>query len=95
MPGPLEITRKTVVVNVNRNTINRNTIKAKNGETDFEPVVRVQRGKSGKAEYGNEVAVLDAAGNEVGRFIYDPTGALVSCGARLVLVAHHGAKVVA
>lgn len=94
MTGSLEITPKTTVVNVNRNTINRNTVKAKNGETDFEPPVRISRGKSGKAEYGNEVAVLDAAGNEVGRFIYDPTGKLVACGARLVLVAHHGAKVV-
>ena len=89
MPASLEITPKTVVVNVNRHTIDRNT---KNGLN--EPPVRVSRGKSGKSEYGHEVAILDSKGEEVARFIYDPTGAIVACGARLVLVAHHGAKVV-
>lgn len=83
------ITRKTVVVNVNRQVVDRNT-KAKRND----PPIRVQRGKSGKAVYGHEVAVLDAHGEEVARFIYDPAGAVVACGARLVLVAHHGAKVV-
>lgn len=77
------------VVNVNRNTINSNT---KHGTN--EPPIRVQKGKSGKADYGHEVAVLDAAGNEVARFVYNAEGKIVSCGARLVLLAHHGAKVV-
>lgn len=94
MTGSLEITPKTTIVNVNRNTINRNTTKAKAGQTDFEPPVRVSRGKRGKPVYGNAVAIMDERGVEVGRFIYDPTGALVACGARLVLVAHYGAKVV-
>ena len=89
MSASLEITPKTIVVNVNRHTIDRNRKQGTN-----EPVVRVSRGKSGKAEYGNEVAILDATGEEVARFIYDPNEALVACGARLVLVAHHGAKVV-
>ncbi|AXQ69228.1 hypothetical protein HOU02_gp497 [Caulobacter phage CcrBL9] len=92
----MEITRKTVVVNVNRQTIDANSKKARLGEPS-EPAapIRVQKGKSGKATYGSEVAILDAQGEEVARFIYNPQGALVSCGARLVLVAHHGAKVVA
>lgn len=84
----LEITPKTCVVNINRQVIDRNT---KNPEQPPEPPIRVQRGKSGKAVYANEIAVLDAQGNEVARFIYDPQNKIVACGARLVLVAHHGA----
>lgn len=83
------ITRTTTVVNVNRQVVDKNTKWGQNA-----PPIRVQKGKSGKAEYGHEVAVLDAQGNEVARFIYRPDGALVACGARLVLVAHHGARVV-
>lgn len=85
----IPITPKTVVVNINRQTIDANT---KHGRND--PPIRVQRGKGGKADYGTEVAVLDAQGEEVARFIYDPQNKIVACGARLVLVAHHGAKVV-
>lgn len=83
-----EITRTTTVVNINRQVIDRNT---KHGTN--EPPIRVQKGKSGKPEYGHEFAVLDAQGNEVALFIYRPDGALVACGARLVLIAHHGVRV--
>lgn len=95
MAAPLPITRSTTVVNVNRQVIDRNT-RARNADPSAptEPPIRVQRGKSGKADYGSAVAVLDASGNEVGRFVYDPEGAVVACGARLVLIAHHGARVV-
>lgn len=85
---PIPITRKTTVVNVNRQAVDRNTRLKTN-----EPVIRVQKGKSGKAKYGHGVSVLDAAGNEVARFIYDPHNNIVACGARLVLIAHHGAVV--
>lgn len=87
----IEITRKTTVVNVNKHVIAKNIHRA---PEDVEPPIRIQKGKSGKPTYGSEVAVLDAEGNEVARLIYDPHGHLVSCGARLVLVAHHGARVV-
>lgn len=85
----MRITRSTVVVNVNRQIIDRNT-KLK---TD-DPPLRVQKGKYGKPDYGHAVAVLDKDGVEVARFIYNPTGALVACGARAILIAHHGARVV-
>lgn len=85
----LPITPKTCVVNVNRQVVDRNTRLKEN-----EPPLRVQRGKSGKAKHGHGVAVLDASGNEVARFIYDPENKIVACGARIVLVAHYGAKVV-
>lgn len=83
----VEITRKSVVVNVNRQVIDANT---KHGRND--PPIRIQRGKSGKPVYASAVAILDENGKEVGRFIYRPDGAIVACGARLVLVAHHGAE---
>lgn len=82
-----EISPKTVVVNVNRNVINSNRTRG-----EAEPVFRIQRGKGGKAQIAEAVAVLDAEGREVARFIYKPDGALLACGARAVLVAHHGAK---
>ncbi|UTU07878.1 hypothetical protein CcrC1_gp192 [Caulobacter phage C1] len=91
----IPITRNTTIVNVNRQTIDANSKKARLGElSEAAAPIRVQKGKSGKATYGSKVAVLDAKGEEVAHFIYDPQGALVSCGARLVLVAHHGARVV-
>lgn len=82
-----EITRTTTVVNVNRQVIDRNT---KHGTN--EPPVRIQKGKAGKSVYAHEVAILGKDGEEVARFIYNPDGAIVACGARLVLVAHYGAK---
>lgn len=85
----MDITPATTVINVDRNTINSNT---KHGTN--EPPVRIQKGKSGKSERAHEVAVLDKNGEEAARFIYKPDGALVKCGARLVLLAHHGAKAV-
>ncbi len=85
----IEITKKSIVVNVNRKVIDSNT---KHGRND--PPIRIQRGKSGKAKYASAVAILDKNGDEVGRFIYRPDGAIVACGARLVLVAHHGAEAI-
>ncbi len=85
----LQITPDTVVVNINRNTIDANRKQQTN-----EPPIRVSKGKRGEPEYGHEVAVLGPDGSEVARFIYDPHNKIVSCGARLVLVAHHGARVI-
>lgn len=80
------ISRTTTVVNVNRKVIDANTKHQRN-----DPPVRIQKGKSGKATYAHAVAVLDKNGEEVARFLYNPQGAIVACGARLVLIAHHGA----
>lgn len=82
----MKITRKTCVLNINRQVIDRNT---KRGTDD--PPIRIQRGKSGKPIYAREAIILDKNGEEAGRLIYDARGALVACGARLVLIAHHGA----
>ncbi|UTC29670.1 hypothetical protein BAJUN_00400 [Bajunvirus bajun] len=83
----MDITPKTVVVNVNRHVISRNTKAQAN-----EPVFRIQRGKSGKATMAEAVAILDAQGNEVARFISgEDGGTLLACSARAVLLAHHGA----
>uniref|UniRef100_A0AB74UL64 Uncharacterized protein n=1 Tax=Caulobacter phage BL57 TaxID=3348355 RepID=A0AB74UL64_9VIRU len=59
---------------------------------DVRSPIRIQKGKSGKPLYTQEAIILDKNGEEAGRLIYDPSGALVACGARLVLVAHYGAK---
>ncbi|ARB14398.1 hypothetical protein Ccr5_gp178c [Caulobacter phage Ccr5] len=82
----MKITRTTCVLNINRQVIDRNT---KRGTDD--PPIRIQRGKSGKPTYVREAIILDKNGEEAGRLIYDARGALVACGARLVLVAHYGA----
>lgn len=83
------ITPRTVVVNVNRQVVDKNTRLKTN-----EPPISVRKGKSGKAKYGHGVAVLDANGKEVARFVYDPQNKLVACGARIVLIAHHGASII-
>lgn len=91
----IEIERNTVVINVNRRNVDANTKSRREGLTRPDlPVMRVQRGKAGKPVYGDTVAIYDAAGNEVGRVIYRADGAIVSCGARCVIVAHHGAAVI-
>lgn len=62
-------------VNVNRQTIDRNT---KNGTDD--PPIRVTKGKSGDGVYCHEVEL--PAGSRV---IYSPQGKILKCGARLVI----------
>lgn len=76
------------VVHVNRGTIDSNR---KWGKSD--PVLKVQRGKSGKGQYGRKVEVLDKNGEVAATFHYDESGILV-CGAKVVLVAPFGARVV-
>lgn len=91
----VSITPRTTVVNINRQVVDANSKRMKaDPQALAEPPIRVSRGKAGRASYGHEVAVLDAAGNEVARFIYDPHNKVAACGARIVLVAHHGARVV-
>lgn len=86
----VSITSASVIVNVDRNTINANRSRGENA-----PPLRLQRGRYGKAKRGHSVAVLDAAGAEVARFIYSGQGnPLLACGARVVLVAHFGAEII-
>jgi hypothetical protein len=69
---------------VNRNVIDSNR---KNGRND--PPVKFQKGKRGRATYAHEVAF--PAG---GRVIYDHTGRILPCGARLVIVSEEAPEVV-
>ncbi|AXQ68380.1 hypothetical protein HOT99_gp237 [Caulobacter phage CcrBL10] len=86
-PAPLpKIERGMIVLNVNRQVIDRNTKHQTNA-----PPIRIQKGKGGKPTYAHAAAILDANGQEAGRLIYNAQGSLVACGARLVLVAHYGA----
>lgn len=76
------------VIHVNRGTIDSNR---KHNKTD--PVLKVQKGKSGKGDYGRKVEVLDLDGRVAATFHYDETG-ILACGAKVVLVAPHGARIV-
>jgi hypothetical protein len=67
----------TWYTHVNRNVIDANR---KHGRND--PPVRFQKGKYGKATYAHEI--LFPAG---GRVVYDHTGTILPCGARLVIVS--------
>lgn len=83
------------IVHVNRGHIdqNRNALKA-DPTADVLPVLKMQKGKTGKGLYGTEIGVKDAAGNIVATFVYDPAG-ILACGAKVVLIAKYGAEVLA
>jgi hypothetical protein len=74
----------TTYINVNKHTIAAN---AKHGTN--EPVIRVARTKSAKAEYHHNVGICDKDGNIVARIIYSPHCAIMKCGARLIIEADH------
>lgn len=74
-------------------TINKGTILSNAKQGTEEPPIRVARTKSGKGEYGSDVSILDADGNEVARLIYSPHEPIMSCGARLVLQTNHEARI--
>lgn len=76
------------IISVNRNTIRSNTTQGKE-----DPPIRVARTIAGKGEYGSDVSILDAQGNEVARFVYDPEKAILKCGARLVLHTTYDARI--
>ena len=69
---------------VNRNVIDSNR---KHGRND--PPVKFQKGKYGKATYAHEVEL--PAGS---RMIYSHEGAILPCGARLVIVSEEEPKVI-
>lgn len=81
------------VVHVNRGQIdsNRKALQA-DAQAPMKPVLKAQKGKTGKGEYGDQIDVLDAQGEVVASFVYDPDG-ILACGAKVVLIAHHGVKV--
>jgi len=81
------------VVHVNRGNIDSNRIRLK-ADPDAEtlPVLRYQKGKTGKGTYGDKIEVLDADGRVAATFIYDEDG-ILACGAKVVLVAPYGARI--
>lgn len=81
------------VVHVNRGQIDSNRkARQADAQAPMKPVLKAQKGKTGKGEYGDQIDVLDAQGEVVASFVYDPDG-ILACGAKVVLIAHHGVKV--
>lgn len=69
---------------VNRNVIDSNR---KHGRND--PPVKFQEGKYGKATYAMEVELPAKS-----RVLYDPTGTILPCGARLVIISEEEPRIV-
>lgn len=69
---------------INRQVIDSNR---KHGRND--PPVRFQRGKYGRATYAHEVQL--PAGSRV---IYDHTGRILPCGARLVIASEQAPEII-
>lgn len=89
----IAIRPKDTIVHVNRGTIDGNRKRRQaDPNAAAEPVLKVQKGKSGKGSYGHKVEVLDQDGRVAATFVYDPSG-ILACGAKVVLVAPYGARV--
>lgn len=69
----------TAYIHVNRGRIDSNR---KRGLSD--PVLKAQKGKYGKAMYGNDITIVKD-GEVVARFRYNPTEPILPCGARVVV----------
>lgn len=69
---------------INRGTIDSNR---KHGRSD--PPVKFQKGKYGKATYAMEVEL--PAGSRV---VYDTSGTILPCGARLVIVSEEAPTII-
>lgn len=82
-----------VVININRQTIDRNTKAAKtDAPPPPEPPIRIQRGRYGKPINTDRAVILGQDGLPAATIEYDSTGHLLPCGARLVIVCLHGAE---
>lgn len=99
--GKVQITPNTVVMNVNRQNIGRNKrvvdAAALAGQPapateDLDGVLRLARGRHGAPLYGQRMEILDAQGNVAATMEYDPHDTILPCGARVVLICHHGAR---
>lgn len=67
--------------------MNKNRILSRLKGNTTEPVIRMQEGKYGKSEYGEEIGIYDAEGNCVARFLSKLEGdPLLPCGARVAVV---------
>lgn len=89
----IQIKPSDTVIHVNRGQIDSNRIALKQDPAAAtKPVLKAQKGKAGKGAYGNAIDVLDAHGDVVGTFFYDPAG-ILACGAKAVFIAKYGARV--
>lgn len=80
--------KKPIYININKHVIAANR---KNGTDD--PPVRFAVGTSGRQTYCSELAILDAAGNQVAHIVYDAHKPILKCGARLAIAADYGVRV--
>jgi len=89
----VKISPDDYVIHVNRGSIDSNR-KQRNIDPDSEikPVLKLQKGKTGRGSYGYEVEVLGQDGKIAAVFHYDPEG-ILACGAKVVLVAPYGARI--
>lgn len=69
--------------------INRNVIDSNRKNELNEPPIRVQKGKYGEVVYGYEVALPADS-----RVIYSGSGAILPCGARLVIISEEAPTIV-
>ncbi len=84
----IEIAPSDTVIHVNRGKVDGNR---KRGT--HEPVLKLQKGKSGRGQYArHKIAILDQDGRVAGYVVYDPAG-ILACGAKAVIIAPHGARV--
>jgi len=72
---------------INRNIIDSNTKKLKEGDNDIKPPIRIQEGKYGKPEYFWEVELPEKS-----RLVYFPNDPVLPCGARLVVISEEKPK---
>lgn len=65
-----------------------NRIIREGSDEPLKEVIRVQGGKSGKAQYGQEFEFFDNDGRAVGRIYYE-TDRVLRCGAKCVIEFYH------
>lgn len=87
MSRQVRISPKDTVIHVNRGTIDKNRVRGEDA-----PPLTMRRGKYGKGQYGDRILILDKDGEIAGEVVYNRDG-ILACGAKAVIIAHHGAKV--
>lgn len=87
MSRQVDIGPKDIVIHVNRGTIDGN----RKHNRDNHPL-SMRRGKSGRAQYGDRIFIYGKDGEIAGEVVYSRDG-ILACGAKAVIIAHHGARV--
>lgn len=87
MSRHVEIGPKDTVIHVNRGTIDSNRVRSQDN-----PPLSMRRGRRGKSEYGDRILIYGKDGEIAGEVVYNRDG-ILPCGAKAVIIAHHGARV--